>query len=610
MFLAFGMAVLLAGRHASAQLVTGQVVDGATGLPVAGAMLVAIGDGEAVGGRGVTDEQGNFALDLEPSFELSRVQIVRFGYRTESYEADALSPNGPSVLSIAVAPLELAGLEAVAENLCREAFTSGGPVYDIWLEARKSLAVAEFAESRALSFEAVRFERRLSVEDRAQLEDGLSETRVITAEKPYLSLSAEQMTETGWVGQIEQDRGAELVYYAPDASVLLSEAFTSQHCFGADVASGSIILRFTPHPSRSGIPDIEGEILLDQETLELTELRFRFVDLPLPTEAGTLADGEVRFFGAPNGVRIVREWAIRMPVLRATGWTLLFDDGRRAPEVVAEHISEVGGRILSIDFGDGRLELHEPPRVVLHGRVEDAASESPIDGVLIRSADSPSMAVSDSLGAFTIELDGEPPFVLAAEQLGYQTTMFELPDTAPTQLSVLWLPPVSVEPRVDGRIVRADTVAGQEEPDASDGVVISGRVEDALSANPLSGVLIRRADSPSMAVSDSLGAFTIELDGEPPFVLTAEQLGYQTTVFELPDQAPTRLSVLELSPSPIEIEGVTVVGEAAMEHLMGRLTLRRRAYSGSSRVMYSDALLESGAGSAFDLVSCHPSNDG
>ena len=134
------------------------------------------------------------------------------------------------------------------------------------------------------------------------------------------------------------------------------------------------------------------------------------------------------------------------------------------------------------------------------------------------------------------------------------------------------------------------------------GVVIHGRVEDAVSESPIAGALVRSADLASVVVSDSLGTFAIELDRGAPLLLVAEQFGYLPTEFVLAETAPSQVSVLRLPPVAIELEGVTVVGESELEEMVHSLTSRRNAYAAPSRVMDRAAVERFGAGDAFDLV--------
>lgn len=349
-----GLVVLLVSLDRGAvfgQTFTGRVVDVESGGPVAGALLTAIDqEGRARGGA-LTDEAGTFTLDLDPGFELGQVRVERIGYATQFFDAAHFSAESDVILRVTSQAIELEGIQAVAESLCGDDIRGGGPVQDLWEEARKSLRITEISQSQqVLRFETEKILRTLSPGDHAVLE-GTSERRRVFAEEPYRSIPVEQMTDRGW---IEETEDGDLIYYAPDASVLLSEEFTQQHCFSAERTDEAILLRFEPNRSRSDIPEIEGVMSLDPRTKELTELRFSYVAVPLPSGGGGEAGGEVHFYSAPNGLRVVREWAIRMPVvdLIRTGFR-----GEYSEDIRLRHVREVGGRVLSIRVGDADIRL-------------------------------------------------------------------------------------------------------------------------------------------------------------------------------------------------------------------------------------------------------------
>ena len=142
-------------------------------------------------------------------------------------------------------------------------------------------------------------------------------------------------------------------------------------------------------------------------------------------------------------------------------------------------------------------------------------------------------------------------------------------------------------------------------------VVLRGRVEDAVSGNPIVGVRVLTADSSRVVVTDSLGAFALPLEPGAPFTIYARRLGYLPERFDLDDAAPTRTSVLLLEPNPIPLAGIEalVVNEADAEALIEqvgvleqRLADRRNASGGP--VISADRIdLERFAvGSALDFV--------
>ena len=343
-----------AGAELEAQELRGRVVDAESAGPVVGAMVLAIGSAGEVWARTLTDERGDFVLRVPPASAVEGYQVVRIGYASDHFPLHALSSGEPGVLPISSAPVELEGIGVVAENLCGDALAGSRRVYDIWLEARKALEMTRLTQSqRSLRFDAELVSRVLDPEDLDEREVRI-EPRRLRGETPYYSLTAEQMTR-GWI--MTEDDGS-LRYWAPDAGALLSAEFEEQHCFGAELGPEEITLRFAPNRFRRGIPDIQGEVILDRATHRLERLRFEYTSLPLPEEAAGHATGEVRFAAAPNGTWIVTQWWIRMPVITVT-WEQ--DHVRAIQRARVVELREEGGRVLRIDTGSGIVPVTPPP---------------------------------------------------------------------------------------------------------------------------------------------------------------------------------------------------------------------------------------------------------
>lgn len=78
-------------------------------------------------------------------------------------------------------------------------------------------------------------------------------------------------------------------------------------------------------------------------------------------------------------------------------------------------------------------------RIVVYGRVEDAASRGPVEGAQVLAVDSSAVVYTDSLGAFGISLPAEGSVSVKVERLGYFSREFELTDYAQGRFSVLLL---------------------------------------------------------------------------------------------------------------------------------------------------------------------------
>ena len=115
-------------------------------------------------------------------------------------------------------------------------------------------------------------------------------------------------------------------------------------------------------------------------------------------------------------------------------------------------------------------------------------------------------------------------------------------------------------------------------------VVFFGRVEDAVARTPVAGARIMAPDS-SAVYADSLGRFEVAFHGGGPFFVEVQQFGYALQRFDFPPAADDRVSVLLLEPIAIEVEGVSIVAESAIEEQLRDLERRRDAYPGSARAL-------------------------
>jgi hypothetical protein len=91
---------------------------------------------------------------------------------------------------------------------------------------------------------------------------------------------------------------------------------------------------------------------------------------------------------------------------------------------------------------------------VLRGRIEDATTRQPVEGARVFSADSASVAVTDSLGNFDLPAVDTGPWVLLTDRLGYATQTFELAGEPASSRFVLLLEPSPI--MIDALTVEAE----------------------------------------------------------------------------------------------------------------------------------------------------------
>ena len=138
--------------------------------------------------------------------------------------------------------------------------------------------------------------------------------------------------------------------------------------------------------------------------------------------------------------------------------------------------------------------------------------------------------------------------------------------------------------------------------DVSGRVVLYGRAVDAATRAPIQGARLIAADSSWSTLSDAEGGFHLPLPRGPVLSVVAEAFGYRPQRFDLAASAAERLALFLLEPTPVEIEGITVVEETAVVTLQRNLQQRRDAYP-HAMVALDRTLLDRYPGaSAYDVI--------
>ncbi|MDE2762221.1 MAG: carboxypeptidase regulatory-like domain-containing protein [Gemmatimonadota bacterium] len=297
----------------SGQMVRGRLLDtdGTAGVGGAMVMLVDV-SGSAVDGT-LTPGDGLFRLSA-PRPGKYRLKAERIGYATtlsEYFDVGA----GETVridVSASVEAISLEGIEASGERRCGMDSREGVKLARVWDEARKALAAAAWTQERGYyQYEMRNLRQHLEPEGKL-----ISEQRSYNSsyvKTPYVSRPADSLVEGGFA----RITGEESLYWAPDAEVLLSDAFLATHCFSLktdeDKAPGRIGLKFEPQSGRV-TPDIGGVLWMERGTSHLKRLDFSYRNMDYPGSMGTTgAGGTLEFEALPNGTWIVDSWRIRMP---------------------------------------------------------------------------------------------------------------------------------------------------------------------------------------------------------------------------------------------------------------------------------------------------------
>lgn len=132
---------------------------------------------------------------------------------------------------------------------------------------------------------------------------------------------------------------------------------------------------------------------------------------------------------------------------------------------------------------------------------------------------------------------------------------------------------------------------------------VQGRVEDASTGEPIQGARVFHAEDPAIAaVTDAVGRFTLQFSSTDSLDVYVERLGYLAQHYKLPSEATTRLTILLLEPHVLELDGLTAVGEPAIDLLLEDFARRRNANPGAVLDrMWLDRFAR-GYGTVWDLV--------
>lgn len=382
-----------------AQAVRGELVDRGTNRPIEGAFVALLDEAGLEVARALTSLGGTFLLRA-PAPGTYRLRSKRIGFGPSESPPLAL-PDSQTVayrLEVEAVPVQLPAVIVRGRPQCG-ARTDAAAVAQLWEEAREALAAVKWTEDQGtLRYAVERFERSLPRTGRRILAERDSGWSGVGA-KPFQSVPAEQLARAGYVVAAAGDS---LDFHGPDAEVLLGDVFLSTHCFGARDGGaerpGLVGLAFEPEPRRK-LPDVEGVLWLERQTLELKFLEFTYTGL-----RESSLGGYVEFARLASGRWIVTYWWLRMPRQEPAPRRSL---RRPRPRLVGYR--EAGGMVTRIESPSGTVE-YSGTRAMLEGTVVDSSrGGAPLLGAVVYLVGGNRRALTNDGGRFAIggPFDGE-----------------------------------------------------------------------------------------------------------------------------------------------------------------------------------------------------------
>lgn len=339
----------------AAQRLRGQVVLPDSATAAGGVIIVASDSSGRPLARALTSERGDFEMAL-PRAGRFDIRALRIGFLPTIAPAVTVAAGETRVIRIVLngAAVSLAAVTVRGESVCRIQRDSGQLVASLWEEARKALTASRLTSSsgRLLAhwtvYDSVSADRTGRV-----MFSGTSRSTTGFSDRPFASIPADSLARAGY---LQQEPDGSLVYFAPDAEVLLSESFAELHCFHVEPPSAShrdwVGVGFRPARERRGITDIAGTLWLDRESSELRVLELSYT--PQPKEYAVANVGAtVEFLRLGTGNWLVNRWVIRMP--RATRTVTNQSIGgrfsAREEHVTVNAIQVTGGEVTSLELG-------------------------------------------------------------------------------------------------------------------------------------------------------------------------------------------------------------------------------------------------------------------
>lgn len=380
---------LLVAAPAPAQLVRGTVVDSATLRPISDFTIQLLDSTDTGVAAALAQPEGRFSLRAPAPGRYS-LRVLRIGFRrtqTSPFQV-GVGETVEQRVRMPQVSVALTGIRVVGRQRCEDLPSGGEALATVWEEVHKAVqAVALTGTEQRLRMRVRDYTRDISIDEGIPGNEQSSEREGVSAH-PYVSPDAASMAREGYVRR--QPDGT--WYYAPDADVLLSEAFVGAHCFRLqrDAVSGDSLLGIAFEPvRRRPPPDIRGVLYVDRQSAELRELRYRYTSLP---DAATTQDfgGRVTFQRVPGGAWIIREWVVRGPVFSVRPHVQLSSSGLQA-RGAAPTTSGLDSALAAVHEGGGEVLA----ALTLAGSTVWARAYGAVIGTLTDSASGAGIAGTD-----------------------------------------------------------------------------------------------------------------------------------------------------------------------------------------------------------------------
>ena len=400
---------------AQAQLVRGTITEKTSAMPIAGVLVTLVPDAGPSSGAmtALSNQRGEYSIRAAAPGRY-RLDAKRIGAQRFTSEPFDLAAGESKQVDVSLAALvyRLPEVRVVDVDLCVTNQAYRSKVSALWEEARTVLTAAQISlRDRLFEGHLTRYVRGLQPRTLRVLEESWGERKGLM-DRPFIGLSGDSLSRVGYrrmIGEYEY-------FYAPDADVLVSDAFRRDHCYsvveGGRDRRGLVGIGFEPSPRRK-LPDVSGTIWLDARTFELRFVEFRYT-MMAEFEGSDRVGGEVHFAKLANGAWVTSRWFLRFP--QYARFVAPVDAHTRIPSInirpTMHRLVEEGGMVFTAG-----LKLFERPAAV-SGVVLDSAGR-PFPGATIRLGGTPFTMQSEPSGNFRFDSLPAGRFSLIVEHSSY-----------------------------------------------------------------------------------------------------------------------------------------------------------------------------------------------
>lgn len=277
------------------------------GAPVSGALIALLDSRDNVVAEGLVREDGT--RTLRAASGKYRIRVRRIGYLPFVSKAVTVPSASDLVLDVESPRVVLQSIVVNSRSQCKRNDPNATALATVWDEIDKALRSSQLMVKDLSGIGQGHIYQREIRNDGTVIS---ADTTIfsITAQRPFGAIDPDTLALKGYVVGDEINGWR---FFAPDETVLLSEQFAATHCFRLVRQSdrvGQIGVALEPVPRRT-LADISGVLWVDQQTSELREVVFRFVNAGLLSQFD--AGGYTRFRRLASGAFIVDEWQLSAP---------------------------------------------------------------------------------------------------------------------------------------------------------------------------------------------------------------------------------------------------------------------------------------------------------